>query len=159
MQARMKNAAMLIPDALPTPLAFPKTEEKGGLPPHTIGLVHVRASQINGCSVCLDMHTREMKQAGEPDERINMGAAWRGAPHFTDAERAGLALTECVTRIAHRPEPGPDQGWDEAARPYDQRALAALLIAISTINVFNRITVAPRQVAFGALPQPAKAGA
>src|SRR5262249_9658010 len=159
MQARMKNAAMLIPEALPTLLAFAKTAEKGGLPPHIMGLVQVRASQINGCSVCLDMHTREMKQAGEPDERINMVAAWRDAPYFNDAERAALALTECVTRIADRPDPVPDDVWNEAARHYDQRALAALLIAISTINVFNRINVATRQVAFGALPQPAKAGA
>ena len=133
-------------------LALGKSAEHSGVPTKTIGLVHLRASQINGCSVCLDMHSREMKQAGETDERLFTVAGWRDAPYFTDAERAALALTEAVTRINDRPDPVPDEIWEEAARHYDERALAALLIAIGTINVWNRLNVATRQVAFGQLP-------
>ena len=92
----------------------------------TRDLVHLRASQINGCSVCVDMHARELKKAGETDERLFAVAAWRDTPYFTDAERAALALTEAVTRLSDRPDPVPDEIWDEAARHYDETALAAL---------------------------------
>jgi len=152
MQARMTNPAMMVPDAMKALQALGKSAESGGVPSKTIGLVQLRASQINGCSVCVDMHSRYMKQAGETDERLLTVAAWRDAPYFTDAERAALALTEAVTRINDRPDPVPDEIWEEAARHYDERALAALLIAIGTINVWNRLNVATRQVAFGQLP-------
>jgi AhpD family alkylhydroperoxidase len=155
MQARMSNIAMIVPDVMKALLALGKSAEHGGVPSRTIGLVQLRASQINGCSVCLDMHSRQMKQAGDTDERLFTVAAWRDAPYFTGAERAALALTEAVTRLADRPDPVPDPIWDEAARHYDEKALAALIIAISTINVWNRLNVATRQVAFGALPQHA----
>ena len=78
------------------------------MPTRTRKLVHLRASQINGCSVCVDMHARELKKAGETDERIFAVAAWREAPYFTDAERAALALTEAVTRLSDRADPVPD---------------------------------------------------
>ena len=96
------------------------------MPDVTHKLVHLRASQINGCSVCVDMHARELKEAGETDERIFAVAAWRETPYFTEAERAALALTEAVTRLADRADPVPDTIWDEAARHYDETALAAL---------------------------------
>ena len=147
MQARMSNIAMIVPDAMKALQALGKTAESGRVPAKTIGLVQLRASQINGCSVCVDMHARFMKQAGETDERLFAVAAWRDAPYFTDAERAALALTESITRLSDRPDPVPDDVWNEAARHYDEQALAALVIAIATINVWNRLNVATRQVA------------
>jgi hypothetical protein len=85
------------------------------------------------------MHSRELKAAGEPDERIFTVAAWRESPYFTDAERAALALTEAATRLADRSDPVPDEVWEEAARHYDEPALAAIVIAIAAINAWNRI--------------------
>ena len=157
MSARMKNAAMIMPDALKALLALARAAQQGGVPRKTLDLVNIRASQINGCSVCVDMHWRDAKKAGDTDERIMTVAAWRDTPYFTDAERAALALTESVTRIADRPEGVPDEVWNEAAKYYDERGLAALLVAIVTINSFNRLNVATRQVAFGALPEPVSA--
>jgi AhpD family alkylhydroperoxidase len=127
--------------------ALGKSAEKGRLPAKTIGLVHLRASQINGCSVCVDMHARFSQQGGETDERLFAVAAWRDAPYFDEAERAALALTEAVTRLSDRADPVPDEIWNEAARHYDEQGLAALLLAISVINVWNRLNVATRQVA------------
>jgi AhpD family alkylhydroperoxidase len=113
-------------------------------------IVHLRASQINGCSVCVDMHLRMLKKAGETDERLFAVAAWRDAPYFNDAERAALALTEAATRLCDRADPVPDQIWDEAARHYDEKALAALVIEIALTNVWNRLNVTTRQVASAA---------
>jgi AhpD family alkylhydroperoxidase len=144
MQARMKNPIMILPDALPALLALNESAEN--LPFVTRKLVHVRASQVNGCSVCVDMHSRELKKAGESDERVFSIAAWQGTPYYTEAERAALALTEAVTRLSDRVDPVPDAVWEEAARHYDEEALAALLVQISLINVFNRLGVATRQV-------------
>jgi alkylhydroperoxidase family enzyme len=93
------------------------------------------------------MHSRELKRAGAADERVFEVAAWRDAPYFTDAERAALALTEAVTRLSDRADPVPDEIWDEAARHYDEPGLAALLIEIASINVWNRLNVATRQMA------------
>ena len=147
MQARMSNPAAIVPDAMRALHALGKAAKNGGVPSQTALLVHLRASQINGCSVCVDMHARELKQAGAADERIFAVAAWRDAPWFTDAERAALALTEAATRISDRADPVPDEVWDEAARHYDEPALAALIIEIASINVWNRLNVATRQVA------------
>jgi len=144
---RMKQPVMVIPEAFQALLALSKSAEKGGVPLQTLNLVYLRASQINGCSVCVDMHARDAKKAGDTDERLFAVAAWREAPYFTDAERAALALTEAVTRLADRPDPVPDEIWDEAARHYDEKALAALLISIAGINVWNRLNAATRQVA------------
>jgi alkylhydroperoxidase family enzyme len=96
------------------------------------------------------MHPRLLKKAGETDERLFAVAAWRGAPYFTDAERAALALTEAVTRLTDRADPVPDEIWEEAARHYDEQALAALVIEIALINVWNRFNVTTRQVASAA---------
>ena len=148
MQARMsKNPALIVPNALQALQALAKSVEQSTVPSLTIGLVQLRASQINGCSVCVDGHSRMLKEAGETDERLFAVAAWRDAPYFTDAERAALALAEAVTRIADQADPVSDEIWDEAARHYDEPALAALIIAIVAINAWNRTNVATRQVA------------
>jgi AhpD family alkylhydroperoxidase len=144
-QARMTSIAMLVPEALRALRALGKSAEGAGVPPATAALIHLRASQVNGCSVCTEMHARELKQTGAGDERVFAVAAWRDAPYFSDAERAALALTEPATRIADRPDPVPDEVWNEAARHYDERALASLIIEITTINAFNRLSVPTRQ--------------
>src|SRR5262249_61001456 len=131
MQARMKNPAMIVPGAMEALQALGKATEQSGLPARTLGLVHLRASQINGCSVCVDMHPRCLKKTGETDERLFAVAAWRDAPYFDDAERAALALTEAVTRLNDRADPVPDEIWDEAGRHYDEPLLAARGIAIA----------------------------
>lgn len=146
MQPRMKSPAMTVPGAMEAIMALVKSVEKCGLPRATIELVNMRASLINGCSVCVDMHSRALKKMGEKDERIFAAGAWREAPYYTDAERAALALAEAATRIPDRGDPVPDEIWNEAARHYDETALSALVVAIGTINLWNRLNTATRQV-------------
>jgi AhpD family alkylhydroperoxidase len=146
-KARMSNPAMIVPDAMQPMQALWTSAQQGGVPPRTLGLVHLRASQINGCSACVDGGSRSAKETGETDERLFAVAAWRDAPYFTDAERAALALTEAVTRLSDRADPVPDEIWAEAVRHYDEPALAALIIAIATVNVWNRLNVTTRLVA------------
>lgn len=147
MQPRMKNPAEVIPEAVQPIQALYATAYKGGVPPATLALVHLRVSQINGCSSCVDGGVRHAKQAGETDERLFGVSAWRDMPYFDEAERAALALAEAVTRLSDQPDPVPDSVWNEAARLYDEKALAGLLLAIATTNVFNRLNVPTRQVA------------
>ena len=147
LKARMASPVMIVRDAMQAMQALGKASEQGGVPHATKLLVVLRASQINGCSVCVDMHAKEMRRAGESDERIFGVGAWRDAPHYTDAERAALELTEAVTRLSDRPDPVPDAIWDAVARHYDEAGLASLLLTISAINVWNRLNVATRQVA------------
>jgi AhpD family alkylhydroperoxidase len=146
-EARMTHPAFAVPQAMQALQALGKAVQGCGVPPQTLDLVHLRASQINGCSVCVDMHARDLKKAGETDERIFAVAAWRETPYFTDAERAALALSEAVTRLSDRPDPVPDDIWDEAARHYDERALGALVLSIAHVNLWNRLNAATRQVA------------
>jgi AhpD family alkylhydroperoxidase len=157
MESRMKHPAMIVPGAMPALQSLSASTEKAGVPSKTLGLVHLRASQINGCSVCLDMHHRMMRKDGETDERLFTVAAWRDTPYFTPAERAALALTEAVTRLSDRDDPVPDAVWKDAARHYDETALGALLLAIAAINVWNRLNVATRQVVGAAAWEPAGA--
>ena len=147
MQARMKNPASVLPEALPAILNLLKAAKKGGVPESTLELVHLRASQINGCSFCVDSGVRSARKAGESDERLFAVAAWREAPFFTDAERAALALAESATRLADRPDPVPDEVWDEAADHFDEEQLAALILWIGMTNLFNRLNATTRQVA------------
>ncbi len=147
MQPRMTNIVVLAPDALKAMQALGDAVPDSPLPGKTIDLVHLRASQINGCSVCVDMHARQMKRAGETDQRLFAVAAWRDTPFFSAAERAALDLTEALTRLADRPDPVSDAIWDEAARHYDEKALADLVIQIGAINVWNRFNAATRQIA------------
>lgn len=147
LQSRMKNPVMILPEVMTHMLALNSVIEKSGLAKKTRELVHLRVSQINGCAVCLDMHARELERAGETNERLFAVAAWREAPYFTEAERAALALAEAATRLADRPDPVPDDVWNEAARHYNERELSALILAIGVINVWNRVNVTTRQIA------------
>jgi AhpD family alkylhydroperoxidase len=151
MQARMNNPAMVVPDAMQALQALAKalatSAKQSGVPSRTLHLVYLRASQINGCSVCVDMHARDAKKAAETDERLFAVAAWREAPYFTDSERAALALAEAATRLSDRVDPVPDEIWNEAARHYDEPGLAALVLAIATVNLWNRLNASTRQVA------------
>jgi AhpD family alkylhydroperoxidase len=147
MQERMKNPAMILPDAMQAIGSLLKATGTGGVPQATLELVHLRASQINGCSACVDSGARAARKAGESDERLFAVAAWREAPFYTDAERAALALAEAATRLADRADPVPDEIWHEAARHYDEQALAALVLMIGVTNLFNRLNVTTRQVA------------
>ncbi|MEV4671251.1 MULTISPECIES: carboxymuconolactone decarboxylase family protein [Actinomadura] len=118
-----------------------------GLPTTTQHLVEIRASQINGCGFCVDMHTKEAAHHGETQLRINMVAAWREATVFTDAEKAALELTEEGTRIADTPGGVSDEAWTNAAKHYDDDQLGALVALISMINTWNRLNVITRQPA------------
>jgi AhpD family alkylhydroperoxidase len=141
----MTNPVMVIPEAMQAMLALSATEKKGGVPAVTLTLVHLRASQINGCAYCVDMHSRELKQAGQSDERIWAVGGWHDSTLFTDAERAALALTEAGTRLSDRSDAVSDEIWNEAARHYDEQGLAALVIGIAAINTWNRFNVITRQ--------------
>jgi AhpD family alkylhydroperoxidase len=163
MHARITNPALSVPGALEALQNLGAAATTAGIPETTLYLVHLRASQINGCAVCVDIHSRELEYAGESRERIHTVAAWRETPYFSDAERAALALTEAATRLADRPDPVPDEVWDEAARHYIEPQLAGLVVAIATINAYNRLNAATRQltgefvdqIARAAAPQPA----
>jgi len=117
------------------------------LPAATQFLCLIRASQINGCSVCTDMHTKDAAQAGETSVRLNLVAAWREAKVFTDAERAALDLTEQGTRIADAAGGVTDEVWANAAKDYDEDQLAALVSLIAGINAYNRMNVITQQPA------------
>jgi AhpD family alkylhydroperoxidase len=147
MSARMGNPAMVVPGAFQALLGVGKVVNKVGLSPILLELVNLRASQINGCGVCVHGHTRDLRKNGETNERIDTVAGWRDTPWFTDAERAALALTEAVTRIADRPDPVSDEIYAEAAKHFNEQELAALLLTIATVNVWNRINLATHQVA------------
>jgi AhpD family alkylhydroperoxidase len=146
-EPRIPNIAGTVPEALQALLALGKAAAKGGVRPTTHKLIHLRASQINGCSFCVDMHSRELREAGEPDERIWGVAGWRESPYFDRAERAALALAEAGTRLSDRDDPVPDEVWKEAARHYDEAELASLVISIAAINAWNRLNVITRQPA------------
>jgi AhpD family alkylhydroperoxidase len=141
----MKNPAALLPEAVKPLQALYGVVQKGGVPPQTLHLVHLRASQINGCSFCVDSGVKHAKQSGETDERLFAVSAWREAPYFTDAERAALALAEAMTRLADQSDPVSDAVWNEAAEHYEPQALATLVIWIATSNLYNRINVTTRQ--------------
>jgi AhpD family alkylhydroperoxidase len=146
-EARSANPAFLVPGAFDALQDLGKAVTRTGLSRKLLELIHLRASQINGCGVCAVQHPRIARKLGETDERIFAVAAWREAPYFTAAERAALALTEAATRIADTADPVPDEIWDEAARHFDETQLAGLVVAIAGINVWNRLNVVTRQVA------------
>ena len=147
MEPRMDHPAMAVPGAMDALQALGAAVGGTGLDPILVELVCLRASQINGCSVCVDGHPRIARKLGETDERLFAVSAWREAPYFTDAERAALALTEAVTRLADREDPVPDHIWSAAAAHYDDKQLGGLVLAIANINVWNRLNAATRQVA------------
>jgi AhpD family alkylhydroperoxidase len=146
-QARIANPAISTPGALKALISLSESAKHAGVPAATLELVHMRASQINQCGVCVDLGARAMQRAGESIERIVGVAAWRETPGFDDAERAALSLAEAVTRLADRSDPVPDEVWADAARHYDEAQLAALVITIAATNAWNRINASTRQVA------------
>ena len=146
MEPRMKQPVLVLPAAMQALQALAKSTQGTDLPDTTRYLVHLRASQINGCAVCVDMHSKEMRKAGEPDERLWAVAAWRDSPHFTDPERAALAITEALTRLPDNPESVTDEIWQEITKHYNEQQTAALLIEIAQINVWNRLNAATRQI-------------
>ena len=146
MQTRIQNPAMLLSEAMPHLQALAKSTDHAGVPAETLALAHLRASQINGCGVCVDMAFR-YKKPEESTERLFAVSAWRDTPYFTDAERAALALTEAVTRLADRSDAVPDEVWNEAKRHYNDPQLAAILLHVAVTNVWNRLNVATRQIA------------
>src|SRR5215813_9706790 len=146
MQPRMKNPAMILPEAGQGIQSLISAIYKAGVPRTTLDLVHLRVSQINGCGACVDSGARAAKKAGESDERQFTVAAWRHAPYFSDAERAALALGEAETRLADREDAVPDEIWNEARRHYDEKQLAGLVLWISLTNMFNRLNVSTRQI-------------
>jgi AhpD family alkylhydroperoxidase len=134
MQARLKNPAMIFPEATKAIQVLLGAMQSGGVPRRTLELAHLRASQINGCGFCVDIGAKQAKKGGESDERLLAVAAWRETPYFTDAERAALELTEAATRLADRADPVPDAVWEKAAKHYDERALAALILHVALTN-------------------------
>jgi len=148
MEARMTNPVFVLDGAMDAMQALAKSVSRARVQINH-ELVHLRASQINGCSVCVDMHSKALRKAGESEERVFAVSAWREAPFFSDAERAALALTEALTRLADKEEPVPDAIWDAAAEHFDEAQLAAIVLDIAQINVWNRLNVATRQVVGG----------
>ncbi|GAA2629533.1 carboxymuconolactone decarboxylase family protein [Dactylosporangium fulvum] len=147
MQARMTNPAGLLPDTQKAINLLYKAAHSAGVPGTILELVHLRASQINGCSACVDSGARSAKKNGETDERLFAVAAWREATYFTDAERAALALAEAATRLADRSDPVPDDVWDAAAKHFPEQELAAIVLWVATTNFFNRLNATTRQPA------------
>jgi len=142
----MKSPAWTIPGLRDAILTIVKATQSCGVPQATLELVHVRVGQINGCSVCVDMHCRALKKHGESDARIFALSAWREAPYYTEAERAALALAEAATRLADRVDAVPEDVWKEAAAHFSEEALGALVTNIAVANLWNRLNVTTRQV-------------
>jgi AhpD family alkylhydroperoxidase len=144
MNPRIKNPALSVPDAMQPLVTLGKLLSTCPISAKTLGLVHLRVSQINGCAVCIDLEITKNKDTAQ---RLAAVAAWRDAPFFTDEERAALGLAEAITRMADQPDPVSDAVWAEAARHFDEPALASLVLATSVYNLYNRVNVATRQVA------------
>ena len=154
MQARMTSPLYLLPDVLKGLMAAGQVRDEA-VSEKTLGLVHLRASQINGCAFCNDMHCRELKATGAAEDYIWAIATWRESTLFNDAERAALSLTEYATRIADQSDPVPDHVWNEAKAHYSEKALAFLIAHIALINFYNRLNVAIRQPADPAITSAA----
>lgn len=145
--ARTKNPALAVPEAMPALLALSSAVQDAGLPQTTLNLVYLRASQLNGSSWNVQKHSEDLRQGGESPARLATVAAWRDSAHFTEAERAALALAEAATRLSDQTDAVPDGIWDEAARQYTETELAALLLAVGLSNLWHRLIVPTRQLA------------
>ena len=142
--ARINHPLATIEGGIDAFHAFGALAKDQGVPERTIELLQMRASQINGCHHCIGLHCGILRKGGESEERMDAVANWRETELFSPAERAALALTEEVTRLADRPDAVPDDVWEEAARHYDERGLSALLIGIAAITLINQLNVAIR---------------
>ncbi|HEY0530739.1 MAG TPA: carboxymuconolactone decarboxylase family protein [Actinoplanes sp.] len=143
-QARITDPDATAPELRQAVNLLYKAAHSAGVEPATLELVHLRASQINGCAPCVDSGARAMRKNGETDERLFTVAVWRETPYFTEPERAALALAEYATRLADQPDPVPDEIWNEAAQHFDQKQLSAIVLWIATTNFFNRLNAAAR---------------
>lgn len=150
MQSRMRNPVVILPEVGQTLQELGKalfaSAEKSDVPTRTLFLSYLRSSQINGDSVCVELHSRNAMAAGESAERVQAVSAWREASYFTDAERAALALSESITRLHDQTDPVPDKVYKEAALHYKEAALATLIIGIATANLYNRLNVSTHQI-------------
>jgi len=146
MQQRMRNPAVVIPDAMKAIHALIAATSNSTAPQETMGLVHLRASQINGCSFYIEYGTHSAQKSGESGGRRFAVPGWRTSALINDAERAALALAEAVTRLADQEDPVPDAVWEQASKHYNETELASLILWIGTTNVFNRLNVTTRQV-------------
>src|SRR5215208_4001693 len=145
MPVRMKHPLMIVPGAMQAAIALGEAVKKTALPEKTRSLIHLRVSQINGCSHCVDMASRELRKAGDTEQRIAAVAAWRDTPWFTEEERAALALAEAATRLSDRSEPVPDAVWREVSGRLSEPELAAVLTQIGIVNLWNHINVPIKQ--------------
>jgi AhpD family alkylhydroperoxidase len=145
MEARMKSTAN--PDVTTAIQHLYKVMHDGGVDPLVQELVHLRASQINGCSPCVFAGIASAKQHGETDERLHNVVTWRETPFFTEEERAALALTEAATRIQDGAPGVTDEIWDAAADHFDEKQLSAIILNIAMTNFFNRINHTIREQA------------
>ncbi|MFI7345247.1 carboxymuconolactone decarboxylase family protein [Streptomyces sp. NPDC049936] len=145
MSPRMPNPSLVVPDVLPPMRALVKAVNSVGVPLQTLVLVHLRVSQINGRTVELPKKQKEFEEAGEEDHRLPVVETWREQTCFTDAERSVLALAEAATRINDRQDPVSDEVWEEAARHWSEVQLAAVVMHIGLVNLWNRVNVVTRQ--------------
>lgn len=159
-KSRLKNPATIIPEAMAPLQALGQLlgQLQGGSA-RALSLAMLRASQLNGCALCIDGGCTMLRGFGEAEERIFAVSAWRESTRFTAPERAALALSEAMTRLSDRSDPVPDAIWDEAVRHFPERDLAYLVLGIATQNLYNRINVTTRQVAAEWDPEAAKAWA
>jgi AhpD family alkylhydroperoxidase len=147
MQARMTNPAMVLPHVMEAIQGLYRAMNAGGAPQRTMELVHLRASQINGCSACVHGGVTGATAAGESTDRLLALAAWYESPLFDEAERAALTLTEAATRLSDRPGQVTDEIWADAAKHYDEKQLAAIILMIATTNFFNRVNTTIKEPA------------
>jgi AhpD family alkylhydroperoxidase len=147
-EPRIANPAAMIPEAMEGIQKLIVGVRRARLPENILELTHMRASQINGCSTCIEGTIRHAHKIGEQlDSRLLMVAAWRHSSEFTEPERAALELTEELTRLSDRSDPVPDETWRRAAWHFNDEALAALVLHIALVNLFNRVNVGTRQPA------------
>ncbi|HEX7134754.1 MAG TPA: carboxymuconolactone decarboxylase family protein [Iamia sp.] len=147
MEARMPNPATLLPDAVTGVQQILKAVHRGGAPAATLELVHLRVSQINGCSACVHGGMANAQKAGESIDRLLQLATWRETDLYTPAERAALAVAEAATRLADTPEAVDDDLWADLTDHYDDKAIAAIVVMVAMTNMFNRINTTVREPA------------
>lgn len=147
MNARMKSPAAILPEVVPAVQGLYRAAHSSGVDPLVLELVHLRASQVNGCAPCVFAGVRSAREHGETEERLHQVVAWRESDLFSDAERSALALTEAATRLADRSDAVTDEVWAAAATHFPEEQLAAVLLMIAMTNFFNRINTAIREPA------------
>jgi AhpD family alkylhydroperoxidase len=145
--ARIENPGKLLPGTVEAIQDLIAAAHSGGVDAEVLELVHMRASQINGCSFCVDAGYKSAVKNGMSGEKLAAIAAWGESPHFSEAERAALALAEEATRLSDRSNAVPDDVWNEAAKYFDEKQLASIVLWVAVTNLFNRVNVSIRQPA------------